>query len=94
MPKINQVEQPEALTSRKYQVAALVCRGLPNKQIARELSLCEGTVKQHVHNIFHKLRIRNRCALIAFFEAEQTATAPHHQPRSLVTLTPEKKLRR
>ena len=57
-------EQFRALTNRERQIATLICRGLANKQVARELGLSEGTIKQHVHNIFQKLGVRNRCALI------------------------------
>jgi DNA-binding NarL/FixJ family response regulator len=53
-----------ALTNRERQVVTLVCSGLANKVIARELALTEGTVKQHVFSIYRKLQIRNRCALI------------------------------
>jgi Bacterial regulatory proteins, luxR family len=41
-----------SLSSREQQVAALVSAGFSNKIVARELDLTEGTVKQHVHNIF------------------------------------------
>jgi len=55
----------DALTKRQQQIAALVCRGHPNKVIARELTLTDGTVKQHVYRIFRKLGVRNRRELIA-----------------------------
>jgi two-component system nitrate/nitrite response regulator NarL len=54
-----------SLTPREYEVALLVGRGLSNKGVARELGLSEGTVKLHVHKIFHKLGARNRYALIS-----------------------------
>jgi len=38
----------------------MVARGLANKDIALELGLSEGTVKQHVHHIFLKLGMRRR----------------------------------
>jgi DNA-binding NarL/FixJ family response regulator len=49
-----------ALTQREQEVAAWIYRGLSNKQIARELTLSTGTVKQHLHNIYGKLQVRNR----------------------------------
>ena len=52
------------LTAREQQVAALVCNGLANKEVARELDLCEGTVKQHLHSVYCKLGVRNRSGLI------------------------------
>src|SRR5262245_61126467 len=54
------------LTTREADIANLVSRGLNNKQIARELHLCEGTVKMHLHHIYEKLRLhsRNELALL------------------------------
>jgi two-component system nitrate/nitrite response regulator NarL len=54
----------DVLTNREQQVAALVCRGHPNKLIARSLNLAEGTVKVHLHAVFRKLDVRNRTAMI------------------------------
>jgi DNA-binding NarL/FixJ family response regulator len=54
----------ESLTMREREIAQLVMRGLRNKSIADELQLCEGTVKIHLHNIYRKLGIRNRMALL------------------------------
>jgi DNA-binding NarL/FixJ family response regulator len=53
------------LSSREYEIALLVSRGLSNKDVARELGLSPGTVKTHVHNIFDKLGQRGRYGLIA-----------------------------
>jgi two-component system nitrate/nitrite response regulator NarL len=44
----------------------LVAQGLSNKEIARRLNITDGTVKTHLHNIYHHLGIRNRTALSAF----------------------------
>jgi DNA-binding NarL/FixJ family response regulator len=53
-----------ALTRRERQVALLASNGLPNKLIARQLGLTEGTVKQHLNTIFRKIGVRNRTALM------------------------------
>jgi two-component system nitrate/nitrite response regulator NarL len=47
----------------------LVCAGLSNKEIGRELNLSEGTIKIHLHHIYQKLAIDNRTAL-AFLAAK------------------------
>jgi two-component system, NarL family, nitrate/nitrite response regulator NarL len=52
------------LSEREQQVAALVCRGLSNKVIARTLDVSEGTIKAHLHAIYSKLGIDSRFALI------------------------------
>jgi len=51
------------LTSREWEVATLVAKGLSNKEIARHLNAREGTVKIHLHNIYEKLAIKNRTVL-------------------------------
>jgi two-component system nitrate/nitrite response regulator NarL len=58
------VPSQSKLTAREREIAQLATRGLPNKVIARELSVCEGTVKLHFHHIFQKLGVRNRTALM------------------------------
>ncbi len=55
----------KTLTKRERQISRLVCIGLSNKEIGRELNLSVGTVKVHLHNIYQKLAIRNRTALAA-----------------------------
>jgi len=51
----------------------VVARGLANKEIARELGLSEGTVKQHVHNIFLKLGMRSRHTLVTVVSGRAVA---------------------
>ncbi|NWK97031.1 DNA-binding response regulator [Sphingobium lactosutens] len=57
----------DALTPREMEIAGHACRGLSNRLIASELGASEGTVKIHLHNIFQKLKIRNRTALAAIY---------------------------
>ena len=51
---------PEALTGRETEVLKLVAQGKANKQIARELSIDESTIKSHVHSILSKLSVKSR----------------------------------
>ncbi|MFF6918407.1 LuxR C-terminal-related transcriptional regulator [Streptomyces sp. NPDC012466] len=61
---------PEALTDREGEVLDLVSRGLSNTEIAQSLTLSEHTVKTHVQNLLHKLRLRNRVHVAIYaFEA-------------------------
>jgi DNA-binding NarL/FixJ family response regulator len=53
------------LTEREREITYLVCAGLSNKQVGRQLHLSEGTIKVHLHNIYQKLAINNRTALAA-----------------------------
>ena len=48
------------LTSRQIEVLALLAQGLPNKSIAKNLNLAEGTVKLHVAAILRALGANNR----------------------------------
>ena len=56
-----------ALTRREVDVLRGLCRGLSNKEIARDLDLQEVTVKLHVKTLSRKLDARNRthAAMIA-----------------------------
>ena len=54
---------PGALTTREMEVVRMVARGLRNKEIAAALSLSEGTVKIHLHNVYEKLGVDGRVAL-------------------------------
>jgi DNA-binding NarL/FixJ family response regulator len=49
-----------ALTSRQLQILPLLADGMPNKQIADTLGVAEGTVKQHLKELFRRLNARNR----------------------------------
>jgi two-component system nitrate/nitrite response regulator NarL len=61
-------EQPEgpALTRREVEILQLVADGLSNKEIGTELSITEGTVKNHVHNALEKLHLENRIQAAAY----------------------------
>ena len=48
------------LTPRQLDVLRCLMRGQPNKLIARELGLTEGTVKIHIAAILRVLQARNR----------------------------------
>lgn len=54
------------LTPREEQVVALVAEGLGNRQIARELSLSEHTIKKYLFRIFEKLGVSTRVELVLY----------------------------
>jgi DNA-binding NarL/FixJ family response regulator len=51
------------LSFRERQVVNLVCQAKLNKEIAYELHLTEGTVKEYLNRIFRKLGATNRTEL-------------------------------
>jgi DNA-binding NarL/FixJ family response regulator len=54
----------DPLTRREIEILQLVSNGLNNKEIAAHLTLKEGTVKNHIVNIYSKLQVRNRVQAI------------------------------
>lgn len=52
------------LTPAERELAALVCAGLTNKEIAAQLNKTEGSIKVQLSGIYHKLRVNSRAKLI------------------------------
>ncbi|HEX7745003.1 MAG TPA: response regulator transcription factor [Micromonosporaceae bacterium] len=53
-----------ALTDREREILDLVAAGLGNREIAGRLTLSDKTVRNHVSNIFTKLRVADRAQAI------------------------------
>lgn len=53
------------LTPRQQGVVVYVLQGLSNQEIAERLFISQQTVKDHLHDIYKKLKVHNRCALMA-----------------------------
>ena len=51
---------PAHLTPRQLEVLALLCEGLPNKLIGRQLNISSSTVKIHVAGILRELNVASR----------------------------------
>lgn len=52
------------LTKREFELLELLSQGLLYKEIAAELGITTGTVKQHIHKIYDKLQVNNRTEAI------------------------------
>jgi two-component system response regulator DegU len=57
---------PSELTSREKEVLCLIARGHDNQKIAEALSISEGTVKNHVSNIYDKIGVNSRAEAVAW----------------------------
>lgn len=66
------------LTARQNSVLRLLQKGYSNKHIARELSMCESTVKVHVRQIMRKLGASNRtqAALCGIEQSSMSESSP------------------
>jgi two-component system nitrate/nitrite response regulator NarL len=54
-----------SLTARERQILTLLQQGLSNKEISARLHIEIATVKNHVHNVLTKLRVRSRAQAAA-----------------------------
>jgi len=55
--------QHAELSFREQQIVALIRQAKTNKEIAYDLCLAEGTVKEYLYRIFRKLAVSNRTEL-------------------------------
>jgi DNA-binding NarL/FixJ family response regulator len=60
------LEISSLLTPRETSVLKMVAQGLHNKQIGEKLFISDGTVKVHLHNVYEKLQVNSRVALLRY----------------------------
>ena len=56
---------PGSLSKREHEVLILLSRRLSNKEIGERLYISPATVKRHAHNIYEKLRVKDRHEAVA-----------------------------
>jgi len=56
----------DTLTRRQIEVARAAVSGLSNKELAQKLGVSEGTIKNHLHAIYERLRLEGRLALLLY----------------------------
>jgi len=61
-----QAEAFDQLTDQEMRILSLVAQGKTNREIAEELFLGEGTVRNYVSSIFNKLDLTNRAEAAAY----------------------------
>lgn len=77
-----------ALSPREQEVAALLCAGLTNAEIAGQLIISSETVKSHVHHVLEKFNLRRRSELrhalwgwdFSDFAVDLPPAAPEDEP--------------
>ena len=78
---------PYNLTGRELEVLTHVCEGRSNLNIAKRLSITEGTVKIHLSNSYKKLGVENRTQAIRIVERlEQVHDISLHEAEQGVSL--------
>lgn len=72
------------LTQRETEIAGKIAVGRSNKEVSREFSICERTVKHHLTNIFKKVGVSSRLELAVLLRDKSA-------PQPLVTASIQSK---
>ena len=77
------------MTLREKQIVELVAQARLNKEIAFELHLAEGTIKEYLNRIFRKLDVKNRTELAVWsFRGRQSFAQPTETVGAVATIPP------
>lgn len=80
------VQNRYSLTPRERQIAELVCEGLRNGNIASYLRIRPGTVKTHIRNIYRKVQVKSKIAMLLTFVTDaHDMSGPCREVRSVHT---------
>jgi DNA-binding NarL/FixJ family response regulator len=66
-------EAGRILTARESEIVRMIAQGLRNKAVAERLSISEGTVKIHLHNIYQKTKVDGRLELVLWAQEQGLA---------------------
>ena len=64
--KILERTKEERLSYRELEVLEMVCKGMSNQEVAKNLFLSEKTVKNHLTNIFRKISVTDRTQAVLY----------------------------
>jgi tetratricopeptide (TPR) repeat protein/DNA-binding CsgD family transcriptional regulator/TolB-like protein len=76
------------ITAREAEIIHLLLEGKGAKEITEALFISDHTVKNHIHNIYRKLGIRNRIQLVQCFRDALDRTADGEAPLASVATAP------
>ena len=65
------------LTPRQWEILRLVARGRTNRQVARALTVAEGTVRKHLENVYAELHVNSRSEAVAKVGPLLVGPPPH-----------------
>jgi DNA-binding NarL/FixJ family response regulator len=57
-------DEQDKLSAREMEVLTLLAKGFLYKEIAAQLFISTGTIRQHIHHIYEKLHVQNRTEAI------------------------------
>jgi DNA-binding NarL/FixJ family response regulator len=66
-------DESSALTRRQFEVARAAASGLSNKELATQLGVSEGTIKNHLHAVYERLQVDGRLALLLYLKEKALA---------------------
>jgi DNA-binding NarL/FixJ family response regulator len=66
-------DEAGTLTRRQFEVARAAARGLSNKELAVQLGVSEGTIKNHLHAVYERLQVDGRLALLLYLKEKALA---------------------
>lgn len=66
-PNVERLNRLNVLSTRETEVVELIADGLTNREIAENLFITEGTVKNTVSNILSKLELKHRTQIAIFY---------------------------
>jgi len=72
------VQKLYSLTPRECQIAELICHGLRNGNIAKFLRIRPGTVKTHTRNIYRKVHVKSKIAMLLRFVTDARELSPQY----------------
>lgn len=67
LKSFRETKKESLLTSRENDILELIANGLSNKEIARQLYISEGTVRNTISIILEKLELRDRTQLAIYY---------------------------
>jgi DNA-binding NarL/FixJ family response regulator len=66
-------DESSTLTRRQFEVARAAASGLSNKELATQLGVSEGTIKNHLHAVYERLQVDGRLALLLYLKEKALA---------------------